>query len=398
MTVIEGIFGITFSSVWESFPRNVNYNYQANKLPSLKEERPWFKSVHSQVLQDTLKRLDKAYQNFYRRVREGKEKAGYPEYKKKGQWDSITYPQYSKKPEDNIIKVSKIGKVKIRYHREIPIIGTIKTLTIEEDGGKWFACFSVEMPKRMIELKQDLSRAVGLDAGLIDFYYASDGSHIEVPKYFRKAEKKLKRVQEKFSKLEAKYKGKKKPKKFYKLLKVLQKLHYHVRCQREDFLHKQANRLLAEFDIIIHEDLNIQGMKRRPKPEQDEDGKYLPNRASQKAGLNKSISDVARGKFFQILKYKAKRRGKTVIAVPPQYTSQICSGCNNMVKKSLSMRTHICPVCNLIIPRDYNSALYIKKLGLKKLKELVIPRGSASVANTEGDSGLSTPEVDNLLR
>jgi len=355
LTAIEGIFGIQFTSIFGHFPKNVNYYSQADKLPGLKKERPWYKGVHSQVLQNTLKRLDDAYDGFFN---EGK---GYPKYKKRGEYSSITYPQYSIIPEENKITVSKIGEIKIIYHREIPKEATIKTLTIEKDGGKWFACFSFEIKHTHIEAKQDLSKSIGIDVGLIDFYYGSDGSHIEVPKYLRKSEKKLKKLQRKFSAAQ------KRTKKWYKLLKALQKAHFKVKCKREDFLHKQANRLLCDFDVIIHEDLNIQGMKRRPEPKQDEEGKYLPNNAGAKSGLNKSISDVSWGKFFEILKYKALVAGKTVIAIDPKYTSQICSGCKSVVKKSLSMRTHICPVCGLIIPRDYNSAIYIKDSGLESL-------------------------------
>jgi putative transposase len=355
LTTIEGIFGIQFSSTVMNVQRNINYNYQQDNLPALKKERPWFKGVHSQVLQDVLWRIDDAYDGFFNEVK------GYPKYKKKGQWTSITYPQHKAHPVDNMITVSKIGEVKIVYHRHIPKEASIKTLTIEKDGGKWFACFSFEVIHTHIEPEQDLSKSIGIDAGLIDFYYGSDGSHIEVPKYLRKSEEKLKKLQRRFQKAE------KRSKKWYKILKSLQKGHYKVRCQREDFLHKEANRLLKDFDVIIHENLNIQGMKRRPKVKQDENGKYLPNNASAKAGLNKSISDVSWGKFFEILKYKALIAGKTIIAIDPKYTSQICSGCRNVVEKSLSMRTHICPICNLIIPRDYNSAIYIKDLGLESL-------------------------------
>ncbi|HPZ08567.1 MAG TPA: transposase [Candidatus Eremiobacteraeota bacterium] len=365
LTRIEGILGIMFSSTWENVPRNINYNYQQDNLSSLKEERPWFKSVHSQVLQDVLGRVDEAYEGFYN---EGK---GYPKYKKKGQYSSITYPQNIKFPKEDEktpgkykINVSKIGETKIVYHRHMPKVATIKTLTIEKDGGKWFACFSCELKHTHIEPEQDLSKSIGIDMGLIDFYYGSDGSHVEVPKYLRKSEKKLQNLQRRFNNEE------KRTKRWYKLLKSLQKVHYKVRSQREDFLHKEANRLLKDFDIIIYEDLNIQGLKRRPKPKQDEGGKYLPNGASAKSGLNKSISDVSWGKFFEILKYKALVRGRTLKAIDPKYTSQICSQCGSMVEKSLSMRTHICPVCGLIIPRDYNSALYIKRLGLESLSKV----------------------------
>ncbi len=189
--------------------------------------------------------MDTAYEGFFN---EGK---GYPKYKKRGEWKSITYPQYKVHPDGNQITVSKIGEIKIVYHREIPKEATIKTLTIEKDGGKWFACFSFEITHTHIEHKQDLSKSIGIDAGLIDFYYGSDGSYIKVPHYLRKSEKKLKKLQRKISAAQ------KRTKKWYKILKALQKSHFKVKCQREDFLHKQANRLLNDFDVIIHENLNI---------------------------------------------------------------------------------------------------------------------------------------------
>jgi len=400
LITIEGMFGITFSAFWENVPRNITCYDQNKKLPGMKEVKPWYKSVYSQVLQNVIERLDGAYEKFFEGLKEGKKKAGFPKFKKRGKYSSITYPQYKFRPENGKIRIPKIGNVKIVYHREIPKRAIIKTLTIKKDGGKWFACFSVEMPKKVKpEHKQDLAKSIGLDAGLIDFYYGSDGSHVPVPKYFRKREKQLARLQRKFQRLRDEYKGKGKPSAYYKTLKALQKVHYRIRCQREDFHHKQANRLLLEFDIIIHEDLNIQGMKRRPKPKQDEEGKYLPNRAAQKVGLNKSISDVAWGKFFQILNYKALAMGKEVIPIDPKYTSQICSGCGKTVEKTLSMRTHICPFCGLILPRDYNSALYIRDLGLEKKRagiktktkaKSAIPGDYVSVANTVKDSGRST--------
>lgn len=356
-------------TAYEKQGKSLSYGYQQNKLPGLKKERPWFKGVYSQVLQNVLKRVDRSYQNFFRRVKEKKEKPGFPKFKKKGQWYSITYPQFIKSPERGKITIPKIGKLKIIYHRPIPIIGLVKTLTIKKDGGKWFACFSVEIPEKKVELKQDLSKSIGIDLGLIDYYYGSDGLHVPVPKYFRKQENRLKKHQKRFQKIRDEYKGKERPRKYYKLLKALQKIHFRISSQREDFIHKQANRLLRDFDIIIHEDLQIKNMIRRPRPKQDETGKYVSNRASIKAGLNKSINDVGWYKFLQILKYKAFSMGKTVIAIDPKKTSQICSGCGKTVEKTLSERTHICPYCDLILPRDYNSALYIKSLGLETLSK-----------------------------
>jgi len=279
----------------------ISYNQQQNKLPVLKEERPWFKSVHSQLLQDVLRRLDNGYQAFFRRVKNG-ENPGFPKFRKRGQWDSITFPQYHKRPTDSFIPISKVGKVKIVYHRDIPEEAIIKTLTIIKEAGKWFACFS---------------------------------------------------------------KG---TKKYLKILKSLQKCHYRIKCQRNDFLHKKANKLLDASDTIFHENLNVQNMIQRPKPKVDEEsGKYLPNNASAKAGLNKSIADASWSRFFGILQYKGKELCKQVISVPPQYTSQICSSCGEIVKKSLSARTHRCE-CGFVANRDHNAALNILRIGMDTLQ------------------------------
>ena len=335
----------------------ISYNQQQNQLPQLKIERPWYKGVYSQVLQDVLRRLDNGYQSFFRRVKNG-ETPGFPKFKKHGEWNSITYPQYHAFP-GSWIKIPKVGIVKTVHHRQIPKDAKIKTLTIIKEGCKWFACFSVELPLD-IEPEQDLQNSIGIDLGLNDFLYASDGSHISPPKFLRKSLDKLARLQRRFAK------AKKGSAKWYKLLKAIRKCHYKIRCQRHDFLHKTANALLKLGNVICHEDLNIQGMSRRPKPVQDKDGKYLPNRASIKAGLNKSINDAGWYQFLLYLKYKAIEQGKQIIGVPPQYTSQKCSACGEIVKKSLSVRTHRC-ACGFVANRDHNAAINILRVGLDTL-------------------------------
>jgi len=337
----------------------ISYNQQQNRLPALKKERPWFRSVYSQVLQDVLKRLDKSYQGFFRRVKAG-ETPGFPKFKKRGQWNSITYPQYSKRP-DAVIPVPKIGNIKLVCHRKPPDNAKIKTLTITREACKWFACFSVEIPATT-EPEQNLLPPVGIDMGLIDFFYASDGSQVSVPGYFRKKEKQLQRLQRRLSE------SSKGTNKYRKILKTLQKCHYRVKCQRNDFLHKEANRLLSRSDTIFHEKLEIRNMIRRPRPKQDEaTGEYLPNGASAKSGLNKSIADAGWGRFFEFLHYKAGELCKRVVPVPPHYTSQICSSCGMLVKKSLSTRTHRCE-CGFVANRDHNAALNILRIGMDTLQ------------------------------
>lgn len=337
----------------------VYYYTQAMRLPEIKKERPWFKSVHSQVIQQVLKRLDKSYQNFFRRIKKGEAKAGFPKFKKRGQWNSLNYPQYNKLPSKEI-KVPKVGTIKLKLHRQIPKDSKIKTLIITKDAGKWFACFSIEVPYFNEELKQvpKYLPPLGIDMGLIDFIYDSNGNKVSAPKYLRKAEVKLKRLQRRFSKTT---KG---TKKRAKLLLALQKLHYRIKCKRLDFLHKTANKLLNETNLIIHEDLKVSNMMCRPKPKQDKDGKYLPNGASAKSNLNKSIADVGWSAFFQILDYKAFSLGKKRLAVPPYYTSQKCSKCGKLVNKSLSTRTHSCDHCGFTANRDHNAALNILRIGM----------------------------------
>ena len=341
----------------------VYYYAQAMKLPELKKERPWFKSVHSQVVQQVLKRLDVSFKNFFRRIKKREAKAGFPKFKKRGQWNSLNYPQYNKFPSDEI-KVPKIGTLKLKLHRALPDGSKVKTLTITKDAGKWFACFSAEVPYFSDELKQVPNNLlpVGIDMGLIDFIYTSNSDKVKVPKHLRKAEAKLKRLQRRFSK------AKKGSKKRLKLLLALQKIHYRIRCKRLDFLHKTANSLLKTSNLVIREDLKVQNMMRRPKPKQDEDGKYLPNNASAKAGLNKSIADAGWYTFFTIVSYKAAHLGKKCISIPPHYTSQKCSECGEIVKKSLSTRTHRCPHCGFTANRDHNAALNILRIGMDSLQ------------------------------
>ncbi|MCP4117230.1 MAG: transposase, partial [Desulfobacteraceae bacterium] len=233
----------------------------------------------------------------------------------------------------------------------------VKTLTITKEAGKWFACFSVEI-SIPTEPKQDLLPPVGVDMGLIDFFYVSDGSQVSVPKHLRKKEQQLQGLQRRLSNT---IKG---TKQYRKILKALQKCHYRIKCRRNDFLHKKANELLNKSDTIFHEKLTIQNMIRRPKPRQDKETyEYLPNGASAKAGLNKSIADAGWGRFFQLLRYKANDLCKHVVSVPPHYTSQICSSCGKTVKKSLSTRTHRCE-CGFVANRDHNAALNILRIGM----------------------------------
>lgn len=288
------------------------------------------KEVHSQVLQDVLFRVERAFDGFFRRLKESGTKAGYPRFKSHGRYDSVTYPQ---EPgftiESGKLKLSKIGHLKIKMHRQI--IGSVKTCTVRRDGTHWYACFSVEYEpeKRLIPAK-----SVGIDVGLKSFATLSDGTEIANPKHLRKAEARLRRAQRALSR------KKKGGTNRIKAKQIVANLHRKVRNQRLDFHHKETRTIVNSFGLIVAEDLKIRNMVR--------------NRH-----LSKSISDAGWGRFLLILASKAEEAGCRFEKVDPYHTSVNCSYCGNKVPKTLAVRTHRCPSCGLVLDRDHNAALNI---------------------------------------
>jgi putative transposase len=212
----------------------------------------------------------------------------------------------------------------------------------------------------------------GIDVGLKVFLISADGEIVENPRHFRAAERRLAKAQRRVAR---RTKGSKRRRKAVALLK---RHHQTVQRQRRDFHHKAALVLVRQYDVIYLEDLHVHTMSRRPEPKPDGNGGYLHNGASAKAGLNKSIQDAGWHAFRTILACKAAWAGKRVEAISPAYTSQDCSGCGWRVKKSLSVRTHVCPNCGLILDRDENAALNIRRAGQAR-QALTWPAG-ASVA------------------
>lgn len=322
--------------VYKSVQRSVAYKEQANELPLIKTDFPEYDTIHSQILQDVLKRVEKSYKGFFSRIKYKNGKAGFPRFKSKDRFDSFTYPQSGYKicSGNRRIKLSQIGDVKIKFHREIPDDAKIKTCTIKREGKKWFCILSCELPDVKV-VKKSVSNPIGIDLGLTDFVFLSDGSKIKNPKYLSKSEEKLKEVQSQYSTNKTK-----------SLRRKLSGLHRKISNQRNDFLHKTSKTLVNNYDLIAYEDLKIKKMI--------EDNNF---------DLQKSIHDASWGKFIAMIKYKAEDAGTYAIAVNPKGTSQKCSGCGTLVKKDLYERTHSCPVCDLSIHRDFNSALNILASG-----------------------------------
>jgi len=314
--------------------------YETNSiLVSWKAQRPELKQVYSQVLQNVQVRVDLAFKAFFRRVKNGEE-PGYPRFKGKGRYDSLSYTQSGFKLDSKVLSLSKIGDIKIKLHR--PIEGKIKTCTIRRmPTGKWFACFSVETEDVPLPPWKD-GAVVGIDVGLESFATFSNGETISNPRFFREEEHELARAQRKLSKAP---KGTPERK---KALKVVQRVHERISNRRTDFAHQISHRLVDQFGFIAFEDLNILNM--------------LKNHC-----LAKSISDVAWGMLVKATESKAAYAGSKVVLVDPRQTSQMCSRCGLIVKKDLSERIHRCPECGLSMDRDLNAAINILRLGLQSV-------------------------------
>jgi putative transposase len=310
------------------------YEQQA-ELPDLKAAFSEYAAIHSQVLQDVLTRLDKTYQAFFRRVKAG-QTPGFPRFQGRDRYHSFTYKQYGNgaRLDNGYLVLSKIGRVAVRWSR--PIEGSIKTVTVSREADGWYVSFScADVPARPLP---PTGRETGIDVGLKVFLITAEGEVVDNPRLHRRGEKKLKKAQRRVSR------RKKGSHRRRKAVGWLAKAHQTVQRQRRDFHQKTALCLLRAYDIIYLEDLRVANMVR--------------NRH-----LAKSISDAGWAAFRTILEAKAACAGRRVVAVPAQYTSQDCSGCGERVPKSLSVRTHVCTSCGLLLDRDENAARNIQWAG-----------------------------------
>ncbi len=291
---------------WQRVRVSVSRYQQEAELKDSRAEMPEYAAIHSHVLQDVLARLDKTYQAFFRRVKAG-EKAGFPRYQGRDRWHSFTYKEFGNGAtlDNGFLVLSKIGRIAVRWSR--PIEGTIKTVTISREADGWYACFScADVPVQPLPAT---GQETGIDLGIEAFATLTDGTRVFHPGWYRKAERALKTAQRRLSR------RKKGSARRRKAVALLAKAHQKVRRQRADFHHKTALALVRANDVIYHEDLQTANM--------------LKNHH-----LAKSILDAGWSAFLTILSDKAACAGRSVVAVPPAYTSQRCSGCGVLVSKA----------------------------------------------------------------
>jgi putative transposase len=316
---------------------SVSRYVQEAELKDIRAEFPVYAAIHSQILQDVLARLDRTYQAFFRRVQRG-EKAGFPRFKGRNRYHSFTFKEYGNgaRLDNGSLVLSKIGRICVHWSR--PIEGTPKAITLSHEADGWFVAIScADVPVHPL---LSTGQETGIDLGLKSFATLANGRLIVTPSYYRKAEAYLRRCQRRVAR------RKKGSHRRRKVVAFLAKAQQHIANQRRDFHHQQARKLVTQFDVIYHEDLQVANMVRNHF-------------------LAKSISDAGWGQFLTILAFKAASAGKRVQAVNPAFTSQRCSGpgCGKIVQNGLSVRWHACPHCGTSLHRDHNAALNILRLG-----------------------------------
>ena len=335
----------------------------------LAKEYPFASRLNSMARQASAERAYSAIQRFYDNCKSKKPgKKGYPQFQKDNR--SVEYKTSGWKLDGRHIIFTDgcgIGRLKLvgnpnQRIQEFPT-KQIKRVRIVRRADGYYVQFCVDTERKVEHVPS--GKQLGIDVGLKAYLTDSEGRTVENPRHYRKAENKLKRLQRRLSRKQKRSANRKKAR------KQLAKQHLKVQRQREDFARKTANAYVSSSDLIAYEDLQIRNMVRNRK-------------------LAKSIHDAGWGIFLQWVKRYADLHGIPVIAVPPHYTSQKCSDCGTIVKKSLSIRTHICTGCGVVLDRDHNAALNILD---KALNGTVGHTGTSELdsQNASGDLTSATP-------
>ena len=324
------------------------YSEAANRLPGWKKKNPFLKKCHSQVLQQSLKDLDRAYTNFFEK------RGNVPKYKKKYRHDSIRFPQGVELDEvKQQIRLPKIGWMGYRKSRDI--IGTIKNVTVSRRGEKWDV--SIQTEYEVVSSAPNPSE-IGIDMGVKRFATLSNGDFVEPLNAFKQEQEKLAKLQRKLARQKKGSRNSRKTK------RKIARLHRYIADSRRDFLHKTSTKIAKNHSIICVEDLKVSNMSASARGTKESPGKNV----RQKSGLNRSILDQGWYSFFRMLSYKLKQRGGKLIKVDPRNTSRTCPRCGlASAENRKSQATFACIGCGYRSNADEVGAINILRAGRARL-------------------------------
>jgi len=343
-------------TVYQETGKGVTYPQQWTHFRDQRRENPdTLGQINATSMQQLLRRLDKTFGAFFRRVQAG-EKPGYPRFKGRHRFNSLEY-RYGDgcklRFDDRdraLFYVQNVGEVKVKYHRPLPDDAGIKHVILKRRNRKWYVCLQLELPDPVVA--QHPGPAVGVDMGLHSLLALSDGATVDNPRWLRWSLAQLRVAQRRLSR------RKKGSHRRRKAAEQVARLHERIANQRRDFWHKLTRELTATYSVIALEDLTLRFM-------------------TVNHHLALSAHDAGLGEFQQLLEYKAESAGTEVVTVNPAYTSQVCSGCGALVEKDLRVRVHICPHCGLTLDRDVNAARNILSLAVESART---GRSGANVA------------------
>jgi putative transposase len=343
---------------------SIQYGQQSAQLKEIRAfdpERQGRWSFSSQ--QATLRRLNKAFAAFFRRVKAG-EAPGYPRFKGVGHFDTVEFPKdgdgcrWDSTPHDTQTRVRLQGVGHVRVHQHRPVRGRVKTLSVKREGRRWYVILACDgVPPEPLAATGSV---IGIDMGTVHFFTDSNGVHEENPRFLERMSEELtaaQRVLDTFPK-----RTRRRTRKHRAAARKVAKLHARIRRQRLDHHHKAALALVRDHDVIGHEMLNTAGMTRTPKakPDPGQEGAFLPNGAAAKAGLNRSILDAGWGLFLGILAQKAESAARRVIPVNARNTSRECPECGHTSAENRTTQAKFeCIACGFLANADHVGALIV---------------------------------------
>jgi putative transposase len=348
---------------WRLRGTSVFYGDQSAQLKEIRQIRPDLAVWSFSSQQATLRRLNRAFAEFFRRVQAG-QTPGYPRFRSAHRFDSVEWPKDGDgcRWHSNTRKVylQGIGHVKVTAHRQVQ--GRVKTIQVRRQGRRWMLILSCDqVPTRPLEPTR---AAVGIDVGIASFATTSDGQHLPNPRFGRTAAARLGTAQQVLARKQRGSNNRAKAR------ATLAARHRKLANQRRNFHHHAARALVARYGLLVIEELKIHNMVRRPAPRPDPDqaGGFLPNGAAAKTGLNRSIHDVGWAQFVSILRAKAEEAGRVVIDVDARYSSARCETCGHTAAENrASQAMFSCRVCGHTLNADEHAARNLLRAGLARL-------------------------------